>query len=400
MNTRLRSLLRKEFLQTFRDIPLVVLVVYMFAEIVLCGWAVTMEVRHIPAAVLDRDHSPASRALIERFSQASNFHLDFYPSDEVGVERLLDSGQAMLAIIIPPHLGRDLAAGQPANIQVLLDGTQSNSALLAAGYVNEIVYRYSSAIEITRLNRSGKSLNGLPGIVNNVRAWYLPELRYIHYGMVSMVTLAVVVLGIRLASAAIVREKESGTLEQLMVTPITPLELILAKVIPMIVLEVGGLLIGIALSFFVFGVAPHGNPVETLLLFIVLSTLAFLATVGLGIWIATYAHNQMQALLLTFFILFPMMFLSGTITPVAAMPVWLQWLSFISPMRHYLSIALGIFLKGLGLAAVWPHVLILAGFTVLILWIGLQRFRRSLAQQITLGLLLTSLREQGDKNET
>jgi ABC-2 type transport system permease protein len=164
-----------------------------------------------------------------------------------------------------------------------------------------------------------------------------------------------------------------------MVTPINPWELILAKVIPMIVLEIGGLLLGVMLSFFVFGVAPHGNPINTLILFIALSTLAFLATVGIGIWIATYARNQMQALLLSFFVLFPMMFLSGTITPVVAMPMWLQWLSFLSPMRHYLSLALGIFLKGLGLEVVWPHALALAGFTILILWLGLRRFRRSLA---------------------
>jgi drug efflux transport system permease protein len=378
MTTRLLSLIRKEFIQTFRDIPIVVLVIYTFAEIVLCGWAITMEVRHIPTAVLDRDNSPASRSLIERFQQGQNFHLDFYPSDEADVESLLDSGQAMLGIVIPPGLGRDVAAGKPTNIQVLVDGTQSNSALLSVGYINEIVRRYSSEIEITRLNRSGEPLSGFPSVVNNMRAWYLPELRYIHYGMVSMVTLAVMLLGIRLASAAIVREKESGTLEQLMVTPITPMELILAKVIPMIVLEVGGLLIGVMLSFFVFGVAPHGNPITTLSLFIALSTLAFLATVGIGIWIATYAHNQMQTLLLTFFVLFPMMFLSGTITPVAAMPVWLQWISFISPMRHYLSLALGIFLKGLALDVVWLHALALATFTILILWIGLRRFRHSL----------------------
>jgi len=379
MTTRLLSLIRKEFIQTFRDIPIVILVLYTFAEILLCGWAVTMEVRHIPAAVLDRDNSPASRALIKRFDQGQNFHLDFYPSNEAEVERLLDSGQTMLGIVIPSGLDRDLAAGRPANIQVLVDGTQSSAALLSLGYINEIVRRYSSKIEITHLNRSGESLRGFPGVVNNVRAWYLPELRYIHYGMVSMVTLAVVLLGIRLASAAIVREKESGTLEQLMVTPIRPWELILAKVIPMIVLAVGGLLLGVILSFFVFGVAPHGNPIKTLSLFIALSTLAFLATVGIGIWIATYARNQMQALLLTFFVLFPMMFLSGTITPVAAMPNWLQWLSFLSPMRHYLSLSLGIFLKGLSLELLWPHVLALAGFTILILWIGLLRFHRSLA---------------------
>lgn len=378
MTTRLLALIRKEFIQTFRDVAIVALVIYSFAEIVLCGWAITMEVRHIPTAVLDRDNSPTSRALMERFEQSSNFHLDFYPSKETDVERLLDSGQVLLGIIIPPGLGRDVAAGKPVNIQVLVDGTQSNAALLSVGYVNEIVRRYSSEIETTRLNASGKSMNGLPGIVNNLRAWYLPELRYIHYGMVSMVTLAVVLLGIRLASAAIVREKESGTLEQLMVTPITPLELILAKVIPMIVLEVGGLLIGVMLSFFVFGVAPHGNPITTLSLFIALSTLAFLATVGIGIWIATYARNQMQALLITFFVLFPMMFLSGTITPVSAMPLWLQWLSFLSPMRHYLSLSLGIFLKGLRIDIVWPHALTLTVFTILILWIGLRRFRHSL----------------------
>lgn len=378
MSTRLLAIIRKEFLQTFRDIPIVALVIYSFAEIILCGWAVTMEIRHIPTAVLDRDNSPASRALLQQFERSSNFHLDFYPTGEQEVERLLNSGEALVGIIIPPGLSRDVLAGKPANIQVLVDGAQSNAALLSIGYVNEIVRRYSSEIQLTRLNRSGKSLRGLPAIINNVRAWYLPELRYIHYGMVSMVTLAVVLLGIRLASASIIREKESGTLEQLMVTPITPFELILAKVIPMIVLEIGGLLIGVTLSFIVFGVAPHGNPIATLSLFIALSTLAFLATVGIGIWIATYARNQIQALLLTFFVLFPMMFLSGTITPVSAMPIWLQWLSFVSPMRHYLALALGIFIKGLGVTVVWPHALTLASFTVLILWIGLRRFRHSL----------------------
>ena len=379
MTTRLLSLIRKEFIQTFRDIPIVMLVIYTFSEILLCGWAVTMEVRHIPTAILDRDNSLASRALIERFQHSSNFHLDYYPSNEGEVEQLLDSGQALIGIVIPPQLGRDLAAGEPTSIQVLVDGTQSSAALLSLGYIHEIVNRYSSEIEITRWNRSSMPLPGLSGVINNIRAWYLPELRYIHFGMVSMVALAVVLLGTRLASAAIVREKESGTLEQLMVTPIRPWELILAKVIPMTLLEVVGLLLGVLLGFLVFGVAPHGNPLNTLILFIALSTLAFLATVGIGIWIATYARTQIQALLLTFLLLFPMMFLSGTITPITAMPIWLQWLSFMSPVRHYLAVALGVFIKGLTLETVWPHVMALIGFTMLILWISLRRFHRSLA---------------------
>jgi ABC-2 type transport system permease protein len=277
-------------------------------------------------------------------------------------------------------LGRDLAGSEPASVQLLTDGTKPSEALLSLSYVNRIVRRYSSEIEVQRLNQSGgqADFDNLPSVINNVRAWYLPEMRYIHFLMVSMVALAVVMLGVLLSAAGIVREKENGTMEQLMVTPIRPFELTLAKLVPLILMELFGLIIGIAISFYVFGVAPHGNPVGTLSLFIALSTLAFLASNGIGIWIATYARNLMQALLLAFFVVFPMMFLSGTITPVTAMPVWVQRLSYISPMRHYLSISLGVFLKGVGLEVVWPHVATLAGFTVFILWIALRRFRRSL----------------------
>jgi len=378
MKTRLLSLIRKEFIQTFRDVPIVILVIYTFAEIALCGWALTMDVKNVPTAVLDRDNSPASRALLDNFRQTEAFNLDFYPASEDVVERLLDSGQASLGLIIPPNLGRDLAGGQPTSIQVLADGTQPTEALLALSYVNQIVRGYSANIEMQRLNRSGQSLTGVSQVVNNIRAWYLPELRYIHFVMVSMVTLAVVMLGVLLAAAGVVREKENGTMEQLMVTPIRPAELILAKVSPMVLMEVVGLLIGLAISYFVFGVAPHGNLIGTLSLFIALSSLAFLASAGIGILIATYAKNLMQALLLSFFVLFPMMFLSGTLTPVSAMPNWLQWIANVSPMTHYLALSLGVFLKGVGLGVVWPHVAALGGFTVLILWLALRRFRKSL----------------------
>lgn len=383
MNARLSSLVKKEFIQTLRDIPIVALVIYSFAEIVLCGWALTLDVKHIPTAVLDRDNSPASRNLIERFRRAESFAVDFYPADEAELTRMLDAGQAALGLIIPPDLGRDLAAGQPAQIQVLADGTQTSPALLSLGYVNQIVRGYSSEIEVQRLNRAGTQAASvtanLPSVINNVRAWYLPEMRYIHFNAVAMVTLAVVMLGVLLAAAGIVREKEAGTLEQLMVTPIRPFELILAKVVPMVALEIVGLLVGIGLAFFIFGVAPHGNPLGSLSLFIALSAMAFLASAGIGIWIATYARNLMQALLMAFFILFPMMFLSGTITPVSAMPVWLQWFAFLSPMTHYLSLAMNVFLKGVGLGLTWTHAVILAAFTAAILWIALRRFRRSLA---------------------
>ena len=381
MKTRLRSLIRKEFIQTRRDVAIVILVLYTFAETVLCGWSLTMDVKHIPTAVLDRDNSPASRALVARLRAVESFKLAATPVSEAELDQLLDTGQVTLGLVIPPGLGRDLAAGRPATIQALADGTQPNAALLALAYVRQSVRSYSSGIELARLDQAGQTLPAgwWPAIANQVRAWYLPELRYVHFGMVSMVALAVILLGMILAAAGFVREKETGTLEQLLVTPIRPIELILAKIIPLIALEVIGLAIGVGLGYLVFGVGPHGRPSATLMLFFALSTLAFLASAGLGIWIATVAHTFQQALLLAFFILFPMMFLSGTIVPITAMPVWLQWLSFVSPMRHYLTIALDLFLKGVGLPVVWPHVALLAGFTVAIVGIGLVRFRRSLA---------------------
>ncbi|MBI1794346.1 MAG: ABC transporter permease [Chloroflexi bacterium] len=381
MIARLKSLIRKEFIQTFRDLPIVFLAIYTFAEVVLCGWALTMDVKHLPTAVLDRDNSPASRALLGRFRQAEAFDLNFYPANEAELERLLDSGQASLGLIIPPGFSRDLASGQPTQLQVLADGTQTNPALLSLGYINQIARGYSSEIEVQRLNQSGQAVfySNRPSVINNIRAWYVPEMRYIHFNAISMVSLAVVLLGVLLAAAGIVREKEAGTLEQLMVTPIRLFELILAKVIPLIALELVGLITGVGLSFFVFGVAPHGNLFGSLSIFVAVTTLAVLASTGIGIWIATYARNLMQALLMAFFILFPMLFLSGTITPVSAMPGWLQSIAFLSPMTHYLSLALNIFLKGVNLSVTWSHAAILAGFTVFILWVALNRFRRSLS---------------------
>lgn len=382
MSTRLRSLIRKEFIQTRRDIVILVLVLYTFAEIVLCGWALTLDIRHIPTAVLDRDNSPASRELLDRFHNADAFTVLFAPTSEAELDQLLDSGQVTLGLIIPRGFGRDVSQGTPATIQAVADGTQPNTALLSLSYVARIVRGYSSGVEIARLDQAGQAqmIGAWPSIANHVRAWYVPELTYIHFNMVSMVTLAVIMLGMVMAAAGIVREKEAGTLEQLMVTPIRPLELIMAKIIPMVVLEAIGLALGVTLSYVIFGVAPRGPaPASTLALFLALSTLAFLASAGVGIWIATVARNFQQALLLAFFILFPVMFLSGLLVPIAAMPVWLQQLSFINPMRHYLSLALGVFLKGVGMPVVWPHAVILAAFTMVVLGIGLMRLRRSLA---------------------
>jgi ABC-2 type transport system permease protein len=375
---RLKSLIRKEFLQTFRDVPIVLLVLYVFTEIALCGWALTMDVRHIPTAVLDRDQSAASRALLERFRQADSFKIDFVVTSELELDRLMDRGDILIGLILPPRMERDLAQGKPVTMQAIADGTQTNTALIALSYVEQITGRYSTQIQVDRLDQLGKAqtIAMLPAVVNQIRAWYVPDMAYIHYGMISMVSLAVVMIGIQMSSASVMREKEVGTLEQLMVTPIRPLELILAKLLPMVILEIIGLIIGLLIAYFVFGVSAHGNPWVTLPLFFGLSTLAFLASSGIGMWIATVAKNLQQSLMIAFLILFPVMFLSGTLVPITSMPVWLQWVSFFSPMRHYLSIALSLFLKGTPIHVVGSHVALLAAFVIIIMGIAVARFRR------------------------
>lgn len=375
---RLKSLVRKEFIQTFRDVPIVLLVLYVFTEIALCGWALTMDVHHIPTAVLDRDQSAASRALLERFRQADSFKIDYVVTSEAQLDRLMDRGDIMIGLIIPPGMERDLARGKPVTMQAVADGTQTNTALIALSYVEQIVRRFSTQIQLNRLNQAGQyqMIAMLPAVWNRIRAWYVPDMAYIHYGMISMVSLAVVMIGIQMSSASIMREKEVGTLEQLMVTPIRPLELILAKLLPMVILEIFGLIIGLLIAYFVFGVSAHGNPWVTLPLFFGLSTLAFIASSGIGMWIATVAKNLQQSLMIAFLILFPVMFLSGTLVPITSMPVWLQWVSFFSPMRHYLSIALSLFLKGTQINIVGSHVALLAAFVLIIMGIAVMRFRK------------------------
>lgn len=372
---RLKSLIRKEFIQTFRDLPIVLLVLYVFTEIALCGWALTMDVHHIPTAVLDRDQSAASRALLEKFRQADSFKIDFVVTSEGQLDQLMDRGDIMIGLIIPPGMERDLAQGKPAALQAIADGTQTNTALIALSYVEQIVGRYSTQLQVNRLDQAGKgqTIAMLPTVLNRIRAWYVPDMAYIHY---SMVSLAVVMIGIQMSSASIMREKEVGTLEQLMVTPIRPLELITAKLLPMVFLEIVGLIIGLLIASFVFGVSAHGNPWTTLPLFFALSTLAFIASSGIGLWISTVAKNLQQSLMIAFLILFPVMFLSGTLVPITSMPVWLQWVSFFSPMRHYLSIALSLFLKGTQINVVGSHVALLATFVILIMGIAVMRFRK------------------------
>lgn len=376
MTRRLFGLMRKEITQFFRDKMLVMLVLYTFVEIVICGWALTLEVRQLPTAIYDGSRSVASRTLRYRFEESDYFNVNVNLSGQDEIDHLLNTGQVALAVVIPVDFEEKLQRGQPAPVQLVLDGANSNTAGQALVHAGNLLRDYNRQITVEQVSRSGQPLGLLPRVVNQVRVWYMPQLKYVHFIMLTMLAISVLLLGIILAAAGIVREKEAGTLEQLLVTPIRTWELIMAKFVPLVGLKLVGLLIGVGLSVWLFGVPVRGS----LLLFLALSVLMFLSSVALGVLIALVARNMQQTLLLSFFILFPVAFLSGTMVPISNMPQFMQWLTYLSPLTYYVTITLGIFLKGVGLEALWPQVLALAAYGLALLALSAASFRRSLAR--------------------
>ncbi|HBY97847.1 MAG TPA: ABC transporter permease [Chloroflexi bacterium] len=375
MSSRLIALMRKEFLQFFRDRLLVILILYTFVEPVLCGISLFLEVKNLSLVVYDADRSAASRALVHSLDSSEHFDLRFVPDSLAGLRPLLDQSEVQVALVIPAGFERDLARGETARVQLLTDGSNANIAAVATGYAEQIIAAHSRRIEVERAGLPETGLDQLPVVINRIRARYNPALRFTPFNMLGMVAFVVPVLGVLLGSVAIVREKEAGTLDQLMVTPIRPWELIVAKLLPLGLIKLAGLAVGLAIAVWGFGAPVRGS----LSLYFALSTLIFAVGIGLGVAIGTAANTMQQALLLAFFVIFPMAFLSGMMSPVQNMPTILQWLSLLSPFRYYLTITIGVFLKGVGLSVLWPQVLGLVALGTAILITSLAGFRRSLA---------------------
>ena len=372
MAVRLRVAFQKELTQFFRAKAMVFLVLYMFAEIANCGVALTMDVRNMPLLVIDHDRTSASRTLAEQFRVAPYF--DYRPDiGSTDPDLALERGMATIVVIIPPGFGRTLDRGESAQVQLLADGTYSNFAALGLSYAGEIVERYSTQVWTESTMRAASTALPLQ-LLNQARIWYMPGLEYAHFAMVSMLGTTILILGILLPAAAIVREKESGTLEQLLVTPLRPGELVAAKLVPMGMLMVVGVAIGLLEAKLLFGVPFHGS----LVLFFAMSFLLFFTSMGLGAYIGAVAHNLLQTLLLTFALLFPMTFLSGTLVPVENMPTVMQWITYVSPLRYYLPISQGILFKGVGLEVFAPNALALGAYGTLLMGLGVRQLRRTL----------------------
>lgn len=370
----LGALIRKEFLQFFRRRPLVVLVVWTIAvEIAICAFSITYDVTHIRLAVQDLDGSPASRELALRFAWTEYFDDLYRPRGSRELDGLLESGRATVGLVIPADFSRRLAQGLAGHVQLLVDGSNSNSALIALGYADRIVRSWGRDIEIRRVQAALGEPRRAPEVMNKARVWYNPALRSVNFEIISMLTVAVMMIGIILPAAGLAGEKEAGTIEQLLVMPFHPWEVMLAKVIPTFVVSLVSLAMALWLPWW-FAVPIRGS----LALFFGLSALFLLSSLGLGLVIGVIAQNLQQALLLSFFTIFPVMVISGGFVPVESMPTAIQYVSLLSPLRHYMEIGLGIFLKGVGIDVLWRPAASMTVLGLIVLAFGLSRFRRQL----------------------
>ncbi|MFZ5862357.1 MAG: ABC transporter permease [Nitrospirota bacterium] len=364
---RLAAVMRKELIQFLRDRFMLLLIVFLYtAEILMCTYALSFDVRHLPTVVADFDRSAASRLLTERFRSSGYFDINHQTTRDADLAALLNRGEALAALVIPPEFSRHLAAGTPVSVQLLLDGANANTASVAQGYAQRIVQAYA----LDRLQAFAPEPLAL-SVEHRPRIWYNSELKYAYFMVLSMIALAGMMVGVITAAAGIVREKESGTIEQMLVTPVRPAELLAAKMLPTLLVGLLALVPSLLIAAWI-GVPMRGS----LALFFLLSAVFLVSSMGIGILVATFADTLQQALLMSFFALFPILFLSGTLVPVESMPVWLQYLAELSPLTHYMDATLGIFLKGVGMEVLWHPLAAISLIASALLAGGILQLRR------------------------
>jgi ABC-2 type transport system permease protein len=376
MFQRLYQMLIKEFIQVWRDPrSRIGLIVPPIMQMIIFGYAASFEVHHVATAIVDLDHSQESRDLIARFTSNGHFDVRLHPENNRQIARLIDDGKVILAIQIHPGFAEKLRKGQTAPIQVILDGTNSNTALVALGYINQIAADYALAYQTDLLGRTQPSLAALiPDVSFARRPWYntnLDSLWFFVPGTIGTITLSLIVT---LTAFSVVREREIGTLEQIMVTPISRAEFILGKTIPFFCIGFGQVTLISLLGTLWFRVPFRGE-----LWLMALGTALFIfAMLGVGLFISTVSSTQQQAMVAAFFFITPAITLSGFSFPIKSMPELFQWLTYINPLRYFLEILRGIYLKGNGVSILWPDLAALLLIGTILLSVDMQRFQKSL----------------------
>jgi ABC-2 type transport system permease protein len=369
-------LIRKEFAQFRRDRSMlaIVLIAPLF-QLIILGYAANMDVRNIPMLVVDMDDSHRSRELVDRFTNSGYYSVVGYVSSVGEIDEYIDNGNAGIALVIPRNFGNDLLAGKRPQLQLIVDGSETNSATTGMNFASMIVSRYSQDLLVERLEQSEQSPDRLKvsRVMPEVRVWYNPDLASRNFMIPGIVGMLLMVITINLTSLSIVKEKEIGTYEQLIVTPIKSYQLLAGKTVPFIIIGMADVILVISIAYLLFGIPVKGS----VLLLLFLSMIFLLTTLGLGLFVSTISRTQQQAMMTSvFFVMLPMIFLSGFVFPIENMPRTFQTISYFLPLRYFFVIVRGIFLKGVGLAELWDQAVLLTLFGVAIFTMSAVRFRK------------------------
>ncbi len=374
-NTRLLSIIRKEFIQITRDPRTLILVLVIpVMQLFLLGYAANNDVRNVPLAVFDQDRSPEARALLDAYRAADYFRLAFDVGSEAELRQLIDGGKARAGLIIPPGYGRQLQSGGSAQVAFVLDGSDPTVAGTALSAAKLIGQSKSTEIMSERLAQRGAVLQTTLPVDVRTQVWYNPDLINAYFMIPGVIGMILYALTSILTATAVVRERERGTIEQLIVTPIRSWELIVGKLLPYTVLALFNTVEVLAIGSWWFHVPVRGS----VALVMTISALFLMSSLGIGLLASTIANTQQEAMLTVWMTLLPGIFLSGFFFPLDAMPKILQWLSYLMPLRYYLNIIRLLLLKGVGLAEIQNDVIALAIFGVGIMTGAALRFRKRL----------------------
>jgi ABC-2 type transport system permease protein len=372
---RLKAIIKKEFRQTFRDprMRAMIFVTPVF-QILVFGYAATTDVNRVPTAIYDLDNTRQSRDLVRAFTSSNYFDVKQFITDDSQLNEVFDHSIVNTVIRINHGFARDVLGNNNPRVQLIVDGTDSNITAVVLGYAASIIQKYSGDLSSQQIDIVLQKVGSIPSVDLRIRAWFNPNLLSRNFYIPGVIALIVSLMSLILTSMAIVREKEIGTIEQLVVSPLTPIELIIGKLIPFAAISVFEAVFVTLVGVLWFKIPIHGN----LLLLLIATLIYLLVSSGVGLLISTVSATQQQALMSTFLFFFPANLLSGFIFPIQNMPTLVQYITFLNPLRYYIVILRGIFLKGIGLDILWPQILALLIMGIAILTISSLRFHKSL----------------------
>ena len=369
-------IIKKEFLQFKRDPKMfAIILVAPVIQLIFLGYAANLDVEKVHTAIFDQDKTETSRNYIEQFKGSGYFTFDYYVNNYDELQDKIDNGKVILGLVIEKGFEEKINRRETANLQAIFDGSDGNTASIAAGYAQLVTTNFSKSIVTEYLDKMGRKINPAGSVSAETRVWYNPELKTRVFMVPGIVGLLLMMVTLILTSLAIVKEKEIGTLEQLIVTPIKPLQLIIGKLIPFALLGFVSVIIIINAMAIIFNIAVRGS----IILLFVSTFIYILSTLGLGLFVSTISKTQQQAMMLAIFVvMMPMVYLSGFAFPIENMPKFIQYITYLIPLRYFMTIIRGIILKGIGFAELWPNLLALFVIGAGILFLSAMRFRKRL----------------------